>query len=64
MILHIKTGVRMVRWIILLFMNNLIDYSQIKTWEIIADDSEFMSLEDATTAIIEVYKEIFYLFNK
>jgi hypothetical protein len=54
----------MVRWIILLFMNNLIDYSQIKTWEIIADDSEFMSLEDATTAIIEVYKEIFYLFNK
>ena len=45
-------------------MNNLIDYSQIKTWEIVADDSEFMSLEDATKELIEGYIELFYLCNK
>jgi hypothetical protein len=54
----------MVRWIIFLFMNNLIDYSQIKTWEVVADDSEYVSLDQATEMIINGYKEIFYLFNK
>jgi hypothetical protein len=45
-------------------MINQLDYSQIKTWEIVADDSEYVSLEEATEMIINGYKEIFYLFNK